>query len=219
MNEQMEPIHPAHAALLMGKRPEPCEPFVEISSKVLARLLDVVEFGDQLERVEKDKLLSSMKELLALEQPALWATYSPGPGEIHPCISKEHAEKEVKSTIEVCEKMKADRIARGQSVEFWPKIVVDVIPSPFTPLEHFEQLAEETIEHRDNLVEYVKELEQLSSLLRQHRIAVTPEHEGQWHADLYADQAEPVVRAEGDTPEAAVAAVVAAYRTMQEQQP
>ncbi|WP_447593619.1 hypothetical protein [Aquipseudomonas campi] len=301
MNEAMEPIHPVHAALLMGKTPEPCEPFVEVSSKVLARLLDVVEFGDQLERVEKDNLLSSLKELLALEQPELWATHSPGPGEIHPCMTKEHAEREAKATIEVCEKMKADRIARGQSVEFWPKVVVDVIPSPFTPTEHFKLLAAEVAqagapdsvavpegyalvparmellpediatilfhcggdedatevdeqfqggvlwvgETRDDdggttyglniaciecleegstpVVEFARPsapaAPDMASLLRQHRIAVTPEHEGQWHADLYADEAEPLARAEGDTPEAAVAAVVALHLSQQEQEP
>lgn len=49
-------------------------------------------------------------------------------------------------------------------------------------------------------------------LMREHRIAVTPEHEGEWHADLFGHEAEPLYRAEGDTPEAAVHAVIAEYR-------
>lgn len=53
----------------------------------------------------------------------------------------------------------------------------------------------------------------VAALMREHRIAVTPEHEGQWHADLYGHEAEPIARAEGDTPEQAVSAVVAAYRS------
>jgi len=160
MVEASAPIDPIHSAMMLGMTPEPCEPVIEITRQAVTKLLDVVEFGDQLERVEKDRLVAFVKDLLAEEQPELWATYSPGPGEVHPCMTKEHAEREAKATIEVCEKMKAEKIARGQSVEFWPKIVVDVIPSPFTPLEHFELLAEETIQHRDDLVEYVKELEQ-----------------------------------------------------------
>ncbi|WP_322979174.1 hypothetical protein [Pseudomonas sp. C11] len=328
MTEQMKPIHPAHAALLMGKRPEPCEPFVEVSSKALSRLLDVVEFGDQLERVEKDKLLSSMKELLAMEQPDLWVVHSVGPGELHPMISKEAADSQA---AELAEMFKEHVGKLG--------LRFDVIRSPFTPLEHFESLAEELTEHRDNLLQHCKHLENklaeklaielpmpvmpeqpegaiddswmdgynaalrmreqcqraiqaadlqdvsgliealkyyangdhllladpdawdtcsgepvnflhdeagtasvedgsiakaalaahrsglepdqqsMSELIRRYRIAITPEHEGQWHADLYGSEAEPLARAEGATPEAAVATVVALYQSLQEQQP
>lgn len=148
MNELMQPIHPAYAALLSGKRPEPCEPFVEVSSKVLARLLDVVEFGDQLERVEKDNLLSSMKELLAQEQPELWAIHSVGPGELHPMISKEAADSQA---AELAEMFKEHVGKLG--------LRFDVIRSPFTPLEHFEILAEELTDHRDNLLGHCNALE------------------------------------------------------------
>lgn len=148
MNEAMEPIHPAFAALLMGKRPEPCEPFVEISSKALARLLDVVEFGDQLERVEKDNLLASLKELLAMEQPELWVIHSVGPDELHPMISKEAAERQAAELAEMF-----SLAVERYSCRF------DVIRSPFTPLEHYEILAEEANEHRDNLLLHCKALE------------------------------------------------------------
>lgn len=37
-------------------------------------------------------------------------------------------------------------------------------------------------------------------LLTQYRIAITPEYEGQWHADLYAEESQPVARAYGETP-------------------
>ncbi|UZZ09013.1 hypothetical protein NDO41_16590 [Ectopseudomonas mendocina] len=148
MNELMQPIHPAYAALLSGKRPEPCEPFVEVSSKALARLLDVVEFGDQLERVEKDNLLSSMKELLAQEQPELWAIHSVGPGELHPMISKEAADSQA---AELAEMFKEHVGKLG--------LRFDVIRSPFTPLEHFEILAEELTDHCDNLLGHCNALE------------------------------------------------------------
>lgn len=148
MNELMQPIHPAYAALLSGKRPEPCEPFVEVSSKALARLLDVVEFGDQLERVEKDNLLASMKELLAQEQPELWVIHSVGPGELHPMISKETADSQA---AELAEMFKENVGKLG--------LRFDVIRSPFTPLEHFEILAEELTDHRDNLLGHCNALE------------------------------------------------------------
>ena len=51
--------------------------------------------------------------------------------------------------------------------------------------------------------------------VRQYRIGVTPEFEGQWHADLYGHDEEPQARAGGDTPELAVLAVISAFRTQQ----
>ena len=135
MNEAMEPIDPVTAAMLMGRRPDPCEPILEISRKVLTRLLDVVEFGDQLERVEKDRLLALLKDMLAAEQPELWAMHCVGPREVHPMISKEEADRNAAELIALCKERCPD-----------VPITVDVIPSPFSPLEHFEILAEELAE-------------------------------------------------------------------------
>lgn len=50
----------------------------------------------------------------------------------------------------------------------------------------------------------------LTDLLSKHRIALTPEYEGCWHAQLFADQPAPIAEAEGDTPELAVEAVLQA---------
>lgn len=135
MSEEMQPIDPITAAMLMGQVPDPCEPMIEISHKVLTRLVDVVEFGDQLERVEKDRLLAHLKETLAADQPQLWAMHSPGPGEVHPMISKEEAERQQSELLALCKK---------QFHEI--SITVNVIPSPFSPLEHFEILAGELSE-------------------------------------------------------------------------
>ncbi|WP_443190959.1 hypothetical protein [Pseudomonas indica] len=131
----MEPIDPVTAAMLMGRRPDPCEPILEISRKVLTRLMDVVEFGDQMERVEKDRLLVLLKDMLAAEQPELWAMHCVGPCEVHPMISKEEADRNAAELIALCKERCPD-----------VPITVDVIPSPFSPLEHFEILAEELAE-------------------------------------------------------------------------
>lgn len=48
----------------------------------------------------------------------------------------------------------------------------------------------------------------LLDALKRHRIALTPEYEGRWHADLYGSFEKPVFSAEGDTPEEAVDAVI-----------
>ncbi|MDH1063465.1 hypothetical protein [Pseudomonas sp. GD03985] len=45
--------------------------------------------------------------------------------------------------------------------------------------------------------------------LAEHRIALSPEYEGQWHAELYGDQEVPICTAEGATPAEAINVVVA----------
>ncbi|MDU9415529.1 hypothetical protein [Pseudomonas sp. zfem005] len=45
-------------------------------------------------------------------------------------------------------------------------------------------------------------------LIREHRIALTPEYEGQWHAELYGDDGVAQKYAEGATPDEAVRAVL-----------
>lgn len=135
MVEASAPIDPIHSAMMLGMTPEPCEPIIEITRQAVTKLLDVVEFGDQLERVEKDRLVAFVKELLAEPQPELWAMHSVGPNEVHPMISKEEAERQAASLIALCK-------------ERFPEIpiTVNVIPSPYSPLEHFEILAEELTE-------------------------------------------------------------------------
>lgn len=55
----------------------------------------------------------------------------------------------------------------------------------------------------------------LNDILIEHRIALEPEHEGQWHADLYGEYGcEPIAHAEGSTPiDAARNAIAAAGAT------
>lgn len=142
MVEASAPIDPIHSAMMLGMTPEPCEPIIEITRQALTKLLDVVEFGDQLERVEKDRLVAFVKEILAEAQPELWAMHSVGPNEVHPMISKEEAEKQAASLIAPCK-------------ERFPEIpiTVNVIPSPYSPFEHFEILAEELTEQVASLRE------------------------------------------------------------------
>lgn len=144
MNEAMEPIDPIHSAMMLGMTPEPCEPIIEITRQALTKLLDVVEFGDKLERVEKDRLVAFVKEILAEAQPELWAMHSVGPNEVHPMISKEEAERQAASLIALCK-------------ERFPEIpiTVNVIPSPYSPFEHFEILAEELTEQVASLSQAV----------------------------------------------------------------
>ena len=100
-----------------------------------------------------------------LAEPALqlWAIHSPGPGEEYPCMDREDAERRAKEIRDCGDQMKAERIARGESVEMWSDWVTNVIPSPWEPAEHFEIMAQEWMDYADNL--------------RQHAIKLTAERD------------------------------------------
>ncbi|HFQ7428312.1 TPA: hypothetical protein ACHSVW_005965, partial [Pseudomonas aeruginosa] len=55
-------------------------------------------------------------------------------------------------------------------------------------------------------------------LVATNRIALTPEYEGQWHADLYLDREIPLAKVEGATPAEAVLALMSAERIEPEQE-
>lgn len=55
-------------------------------------------------------------------------------------------------------------------------------------------------------------------LVATNRIALTPEYEGQWHADFYLDREIPLAKAEGATPAEAVLALMSAERIDPEQE-
>ncbi len=55
-------------------------------------------------------------------------------------------------------------------------------------------------------------------LVATNRIALTPEYESQWHADLYLDREIPLAKAEGATPAEAVLALMSAERIDPEQE-
>lgn len=103
-----------------------------------------------------------------LAEPALqlWAIHSVGPGEEHPCLNREDAERRAQELRDLGEQMKQDRIARGESVEHWHDWVTNVIPSPWEPVEHFEIMAEEWMKDADQLrQELIKLKEQYGELV------------------------------------------------------
>ena len=105
----------------------------------------------------------ALRAILAEPAVQLWAIHSVGPGEEYPCLNKEDAERRAQELRDLGERMKQERIARGESVEFWHDWVTNVIPSPWEPAEHFEIMAEEWAADADDL--------------RQHSIALTTERD------------------------------------------
>jgi len=91
--------------------------------------------------------VQAIRAALAEPKAELWAVHSVGPGEVWPALSRERAEQEAKDL--------RDSMKANVGIE----VQVDVIPSPWTPQEHFELLAEETTEHRDDCLDAYREKE------------------------------------------------------------
>ncbi|SER37015.1 MULTISPECIES: hypothetical protein [Pseudomonas] len=87
---------------------------------------------------------------LRLREPAvqLWAIHSVGPNETYPCASKEDAEKARQAIIDSCNSYFRDT----EQLEHYVEPVVEVIPSPWEPAEHYRIMAEEKTEHYDALL-------------------------------------------------------------------
>ena len=100
----------------------------------------------------------ALRGILAEPAVQLWAIHSVGPGEEYPCLSKEDAERRAQELRDLGERMKQERIARGESVELWHDWVTNVIPSPWEPAEHFEIMAEEWAADADDLRQHSIEL-------------------------------------------------------------
>ena len=110
--------------------------------------------------------VSVFRQALAEPTVKLWAIHSVGPGEEYPCLNKEDAERRAQELRDLGERMKQERIARGESVELWNDWVTNVIPSPWEPAEHFEIMAEEWTDHAEQLHEEVIKLTEEKGRLR-----------------------------------------------------
>ena len=119
------------------------------------------------------KEVSAFRQALAEPTVQLWAIHSVGPGEEYPCLNKEDAERRAQELRALGDTMKAERIARGESVELWSDWVTNVIPSPWEPAEHFEIMAEEWMEDADQLRQALIKLEdQRKQLVSAFKLAV-----------------------------------------------
>lgn len=125
-------------------RPEP--PALEVIT------LDRAAVEEALNELEASnpyrKLVVELRAALAEPKPELWVTFTPGPNETFAFASKEDAEQEATALLAMGREMKAGMIARGESVEFWQDWKALVVPSPWTPEEHWKVLA---MEQQDQL--------------------------------------------------------------------
>lgn len=148
----------------LGAPPEPAAPVLTMPATLAERIAEKLS-GIDLHGSE----LSELRVRLAMPIPQLWAIHSPGPGETHPCLDREDAEKQSTKIADYVEKTVGERPA------------VNVIPSPWEPAEHFEIMASEWLEDAEqvrqkaiSLQASVIELEAMIAQCRQFAAEVRP---------------------------------------------
>lgn len=127
---------------LMSRPPEPAAEVVTLDRSVVVQLLAEREHKGPL-----DPVVTYLRAELAQPKVELWAMHSVGPGEIYPALDREHAEKMVADMRE-CEQSEKQRLIdkKCPSLEHWCDWVVNIVPSPWEPDEHFQELASQTLD-------------------------------------------------------------------------
>lgn len=154
---------------MMSRPPAPAQETVTLLRSELEGILrDLEDAQAGVSTNSPSHNIRKLRDLLALPQEQLWAVHSVGPQEWYPVFSKEDGERRAQEIRDACAHAKECMAVRGESVEHYPEIVVNVIPSPWPPAEHFEILAELWNQEADDLRE----------TLLQERQARDPESEG-----------------------------------------
>lgn len=158
----------------MSTPPAPAPEVVTLDRPIIEAILAELEAADPLRAV-----VTGLRAALAAPRPELWVMFTPGPNETYAFGSKEDADQAAADLIAVGQRLKAEMIARGESVEFWHEWRAEVVLSPWEPAEHFEEMALEKQEDAESLramaVDSAAEIEALKkevARLRQHNAAL-----------------------------------------------
>ena len=130
----------------MSTPPAPAPEVITLDRLIIETILAELEAADPLRAV-----VTGLRAALAAPRPELWVMFTPGPNETYAFASKEDAEQAAADLIAVGQRLKAEMIARGENVEFWPEWRAEVVPSPYEPAEHFEEMALEQQEDAKSL--------------------------------------------------------------------
>lgn len=130
---------------MMGSAPDPAGEVVALNRAVVVQLL-----ADREHKGPLDPLVTYLRGQLDLPKIELWAMHSVGPGEIYPALNRDHAEKML-AGLRKCEQSEKQRLidSNDPSLKYWCDWVVNIIPSPYEPEEHFRELAEQSIEEAE----------------------------------------------------------------------
>lgn len=130
----------------MSTPPAPAPEVITLDRPIIETILAELEAADPLLAV-----VAGLRAALAAPRPELWVMFTPGPNETYAFASKEDAEQAAADLIAVGQRLKAEMIARGENVEFWPEWRAEVVPSLYEPAEHFEEMALEQQEDAKSL--------------------------------------------------------------------
>lgn len=155
---------------MMDKLMAPPQPATEVVSLERATLEDIL--NELEDRDPRRPAVIYLRRVLAEPKVELWAMHSIGPCEIYPALDREHADQMVLELIGLGEQMKADLIAKGESVECWTDWRAEVIPSPYEPAEHFELMAEEWKDNYESLHSDFKNLKAAHDAALAHQAAI-----------------------------------------------
>lgn len=131
----------------MHRAPDPACEVVTLERVIVEQMLNELEHKGPL-----DPLVTYLRLNLSLPKVELWAMHSVGPGEVFPALDRAHAEKMVQDMKE-CEQREKQRLidSNSPSLQYWCDWVVNIIPSPYEPDEHFQMLAAQALEEEDRL--------------------------------------------------------------------
>lgn len=134
-----------HIINFMTAPPDPAKPVITIQEGLAERVLAKLEGIDSA-----SSEVAELHGLLGAPLVPLWAIHCVGPGEIYPAFSKEDGERMARDIIEACRRSHERWVAKGNKGD-WIDPVINLIPSPWEPAEHFELLAEQEREESDRL--------------------------------------------------------------------
>lgn len=148
--------------------PPPAAEVVNLERGMVERALSLLESHPDIAQGGPSlcQEVCAFRQALAEPKVELWAIHNVGPGEEYPCLNKEDAERRAQELHDTGQRMKQERIARGESVELWSDWITNVIPSPWEPAEHFEIMAEEWMDDADHVRQRAIELQSENESLR-----------------------------------------------------
>ena len=122
--------------------PTPANEVVPLDRATVEAILTELEAKDP-----NRGIVVGLRLKLSAPKVELWAMHSPGPGLLHPMLSREEAEAQAKAT--------ADRCAEIGQEQGWnlDPVTINVVPSPWEPTEHFQLAATERQEETDRMRE------------------------------------------------------------------
>lgn len=138
-------IDPITAALFAGNAPDPAPETVTLLRSTVTYIADTLDQGEQDKLVSHAQLRDLLDLALKEAKEQLWAMHCVGPSEVWPMLSKEHAEQTAKETMDRCREI---QVQKG-----WEpfEAVINVVPSPYVPEDHFRYAAQDLRENYDNL--------------------------------------------------------------------